>query len=79
VRFTGHYAEPSEHARDAVHALVELPIGRAAFPPAEQINDRNLVRPARHGLIEEKAEVAPAIHVVLGHLGSQSQQGQTSL
>jgi hypothetical protein len=30
-------------------------------------------------LIEEKAEVAPAIHVVLGHLGSQSQQGQTSL
>jgi len=75
----GPHAEASEHARDAVHALVELPIGRAAFPPAEQVNDRNLVRPACHGLIEEKAEVAPSIHIVLGRLGSQSQQDQTSL
>ena len=75
----GRYAEPSQHARDAVHARVELPIGRAAFPSAEQINDRNLVRQACHGLIEEKAEVAPAIHIVLGRLGSQSQQDQTSL
>src|SRR5215831_10753832 len=65
------YAEPGQHARDAVHALVELPIGRAAFPCAEQIDDRNLVRQARHGLIEEKAKVAPTIHVVLGRLTSR--------
>jgi len=67
----GRYAEPSQHARDAVHPLVELPIGRAAFPSAEQINDCNLVRQARHGLIEEKAKVAPTIHVVLGGLASR--------
>src|SRR5262249_7822248 len=60
------YAEPSQHAGDAVHALVELPIGGAAFPSAEQINDRDLVRHARHGLVEEKTEVAPTIHVVHG-------------
>jgi hypothetical protein len=66
---TRRYPEPSQHAGDAVHALVELPIGRGAFPSAEQINDRNLVRDARHGLVEEKTEVAPTIHVVDGHFG----------
>src|SRR5262249_48327902 len=43
---TRAYPEPSQRAGDAAHALVELPIGRAAFPSAEQINDRNLVRDA---------------------------------
>ena len=65
----GRDAKPSQHARDAVHPLVELPIGRAAFPSAEQIDDRNLVPQARHGLVEEKTEVAPTVHVVHGHLG----------
>src|SRR5262249_48347403 len=65
-----HYAEPSQHARDAVHPFVELPIGRAAFPSAEQINDRNLVRQARDGLVEEKTEPAPPVHVIHGHLGA---------
>src|SRR5262249_38167125 len=65
----GPYPEPRQHARDVVHPLVELPIGRAAFPPAEQINDRNFVRQARHGLVEEKTEVAPTVHAVHGHLG----------
>src|SRR5262249_53625785 len=71
----GRYAEPSQHAGNAVHALVELPIGGAAFPSAEQINDRDLVRHARHGLVEEKTEVAPTIHVV--HGSSRPRRSQT--
>ena len=41
---TGRYAEPSQHARDAIHPLVELPIGRASLLSAEQVDDRDLLR-----------------------------------
>ena len=62
----GRYAEPSQHARDRIHPLVELPIARAPLVSAEQIDDCNLLRHARHGGIEEEAEIAPTIYAVHG-------------
>ena len=66
----GRHAEPSQHAGNAVHPRVELPIGRAPLLAAEQIDDRHLVRGARDGLVEEKPEIAPTIDVVHGDQAS---------
>ena len=58
------HAEPRQHARDLIHPLVELPVGGATLPAPEQVDDRNLVGYAGGGLVEEKAEIAPAIQIV---------------
>ena len=58
------YAEPRQHARHGIHPLIELPVGRAALLAAEQIDDRNLVRRARNGLVEEEAQIALTIQIV---------------
>jgi hypothetical protein len=58
------HAEPRQHARDLIHPLVELPVGGATLSAPEQVDDRNLVGYAGSGLVEEKAEIAPAIRIV---------------
>ena len=58
------HAESRQHARDAIHPLVELPVGGATLAAAEQVDDRHLVGHPRDGLVEEKAEIAPTIRIV---------------
>ena len=64
TRSPGAHAESRQHARDAVHPLVELPVGGATLAAAEQVDDRHLVGHPRDGLVEEKAEIAPTIRIV---------------
>src|SRR4029078_5921224 len=58
------HTEPRQHARYLIHPLVELPVGGATLSAPEQVDDRNLVGYAGGGLVEEKAEIAPAIQIV---------------
>ena len=38
------HAAPRQHPGDAIHALVELAIGRPTFAPTKQVDNGNLVR-----------------------------------
>ena len=60
-------AEPRQHRRHAIHALVELAVGGCALAPAEQVDDRDLVRKPPDRCIEEKPEIAAAVRARVVH------------
>ena len=61
------YAQARQHARHAVHALVELPVGGCALAPAEQVDDGNLVRKPANRVVEKEPEIASTVRVGVVH------------
>ena len=57
------HAETSQHSRHGIHSRVKRAVGRTTLDPAEQIDDRHLVGKAKNGIVEEIAEIAPAVLV----------------
>ena len=61
------HAQGGQHARHAIHALIELPVGGCALAPAEQVNDGNLVRKPANRVVEKEAEIASTVRVGVVH------------
>ena len=59
----GRITEPRQHPGDAVHALVELTVGRLAFAPAKQVDDGDLVRHPPDRLVEKVPEISTPIRL----------------
>ena len=54
TRSPGRTPSRASIAGHAIHALVELPVGRCALAPAEQVDDRDLVRQPPHRFVEKE-------------------------
>src|SRR5438874_1506523 len=62
-----------QHARHAIHALIELPVGGCALAPTEQVDDCNLVRQPANRVVKKEAEIASTVRVgVVHHFSSIS-------